>query len=158
MRRCEAGGEIVQFVVAVPLLLAVVFGTGQVAGMFLAAEQLSSEVTRACRQVDVGGFDRAADKAAFVKEGILGASTQLRAGSLEVENVRSEAGARHDAGTTSDGAALERRASTVALSYDVSYRMPALAVFPGLTGQVLQRHVACTYTAGTVVEIEVRRA
>ena len=81
----ERGSEIVQFAVVVPLLMLVVFATVQLGGMTLVANQLSSEITRACRQFDVGGFERATDKEAFVEEGIVGASSQLRPNSLHVE-------------------------------------------------------------------------
>ena len=52
----------VQFVIVLPLLLELVFSIEQLACMTLAASQLSSEITRACRQLDATGFELAANK------------------------------------------------------------------------------------------------
>lgn len=154
MRRSDEGSEVVQFVVAVPLLLLVVFGTAQAGGAMLASSQVSSELTRACRQFDVTGLLMAPDRESFVEEGILGASTQLVPGNLSVRNVR--AGVSEDRRQGLLGAsAIDQRSSVVSLSYDVEYRVPSIAAFPGMTGQVLSRHVSCSYADGRVVEIGV---
>ena len=52
-----------------------------------------------------------------------------------------------------DGGVIEERATMVAVSYDVRYRLPAIADLPGLTGRVLERHVQCTFTDDRVIEI-----
>lgn len=153
MRESERGSEVVQFVIVLPLLLAMLFSIMQLAGMTLAASQVSSEITRACRQLDAAGFELAADKERFVKEGILGASTQLDPERLHVERVgwTSERTKRERA--VRDGGVIEEQATVIAVSYDVRYRLPAIADLPGLTGRVLERNVQCTFTDGRAIEI-----
>lgn len=153
MREGERGSEVVQFVIAMPLLLAVLFSIMQLAGMTLAASQVSSEITRACRQLDAAGFELAADKERFVKEGILGASTQLDPERLHVERVCWASERTNGERPVRDGGVIEERATMVAVSYDVRYRLPAIADLPGLTGRVLERHVQCTFTDDRVIEI-----
>ncbi|MFR1637826.1 MAG: TadE family protein [Eggerthellaceae bacterium] len=76
----------VQFVIVLPLLLAVVFSIVQLAGMTLAASSCRPNHARVpparCR-----GFELAANKEQFIEEGILGASTQLDPARLHVEHV-----------------------------------------------------------------------
>ncbi|OUO92164.1 pilus assembly protein TadE [Gordonibacter sp. An230] len=154
MSENERGSEIVQFAVTVPLLVLVVFATMQLGGMALAASQLSSEITRACRQFDAGGFERATDKEAFVEEGIVGASSQLRPESLHVERVRWERETRQE-GSDSAGGAIEQRTSLLALSYDVRYELPSILDVPGLSGRSLERSVLGVFSEGRVIEVEV---
>lgn len=52
MVRSDRGSETVQFAIAAPLLLLVVFSTMQVGGMMLATTQLSSDIVRACNVPD----------------------------------------------------------------------------------------------------------
>ncbi|WP_080802078.1 TadE/TadG family type IV pilus assembly protein [Arabiibacter massiliensis] len=152
----EQGGEIVQFVVALPLLLLVVFSVIQLGTMTFAASRLSSEITRACRQLDVSGLERAVDKEGFVKSEILGASSQLREAALQVSDVRWRREERRSAGDTGDGA-LEERTVSVALSYRVRYELPSFVQVPGLSGQELSREVRAAIVEGRVVEVEVDR-
>lgn len=155
MRSNERGGEVIQFVVAVPLLLLVVFGTAQVSATVLSSAQLSSEITRVCRSVDGIGVVQAPDKGAFIKEQIIGASTQLDAASIAVANVRV---AQSDLpSSVEEGAlgALRREGSIVSLSYDISYQVPSIVSLPGYRDQTLSRHVQCSFASGRVVELEV---
>lgn len=154
MNDAEQGSEVVQFAVAVPLLMLVVFATVQLGGMTLVANQLSSEITRACRQFDVGGFERATDKEAFVEEEIVGASSQLRPNSLHVERVRWERQMQQNRGDSGDGS-IEQRTTRLALSYDVRYELPSVLDVPGLSGQSLERSVTSVFCEGRAIEVEV---
>ena len=143
----------VQFVIVLPLLLAVVFSIVQLAGMTLAASQLSSEITRACRQLDAAGFELAANKERFVEEGILGASTQLDPARLHVEHVSWTSERTKREQPVRDGGAIEEQSPVIEASYDVSYLLPAVADLPGLAGRVLKRHVRCSFVDGRAIEI-----
>ena len=52
-----------------------------------------------------------------------------------------------------DGGVIEEQATVVEASYDVRYRLPAIADLPGLTGRVLERHVQCSFVDGRAIEI-----
>ena len=145
--RGERGSEVVQFVIVLPLLLAVVFS------IVLAASQLSSEITRACRQLDAAGFELAANKERFVEEGILGASTQLDPARLHVEHVSWTSERTKREQPVRDGGAIEEQSTVIEASYDVSYLLPAVADLPGLAGRVLKRHVRCSFVDGRAIEI-----
>lgn len=154
MRKCERGSEIVQFTVALPLLLAVVFSIVQLAGMELAASQVSSEITRACRQFDAAGFETASNKERFVKEAILGFSSQLDPERLAVERVRWGYEKAVQEQKVPDGSVIGQRSTVVTASYDVRYRMPSIVDVPGLTERTLERHVQCSFIDGRVIEVE----
>lgn len=155
MNGSERGSEIVQFVVAVPLLLFAVFIVVQVGGMTLAASQVSSELSQAGRRMDAAGLARASDKEAFVKAEIVGAATQLRPDRLRVERVRVEDGRRRFSSDRADGMSIEQRTSSIVLSYDVFYDLPSMLDAPGLSNQTLRRHVRCEIVSGKAVEVEV---
>ena len=111
-RAPERGSEIVQSVVAVPLVLLVVFATVQAGGMMLSVNRLTADLARACRQMDTAGLAFAVDRERFVADEVLGAATQLKPDLLTVSNVRSEAlgavqGARLAPGATSRAAGEE---------------------------------------------------
>lgn len=153
----ERGSEVVQFVVTVPLLLFVVFAVVQVGGMTLAVSQVSSELTQAGRQLDVAGLELASDKEAFVKAGVMGASTQLKGDRLRVERVRVKQGGSRFVREASDGMSIEQRTTSIVLSYDVSYDLPSFLDVPGLADQVLRRHVEAEFVSGRAVEVEMGR-
>lgn len=154
MKKSERGGEIVQFVVALPLLLLVVFSVVQLGSMTFAASRLSSEITRACRQLDAAGLERAVDKEAFVKAEILGSSSQLQAGSLQVSGVRWRRESLSGEGEL-EGGAIEERVVVVTVSFDVRYELPSVVAVPGLSGQALARSVEASLVEDHVVEVEV---
>lgn len=155
MRGWEHGGETVQFALTVPLFLLVLLGIIQVGGMTLVASQLSSEVTRSCRQLDVAGLQQAADKGRFVEGEILGASTQLAAENLHVSDVRVEWRQDESGSVLGEGLSSDQSTSVARLSYALRYDVPSALDIPGLSGQSLFRHVDCTYVAGRVVEVSV---
>lgn len=168
-RAPERGSEIVQSVVAVPLVLLVVFVTVQAGGMMLSVNRLTADLARACRQMDTAGLAFAVDRERFVADEVLGAATQLKPDLLTVSNVRSEAlgavqGARLAPGATSRaageegagaGAGIVQRTDAVRVSFDVRYELPSLMAVPGLAHRTIARHVECEQLAGRIVEVEV---
>lgn len=153
----DRGSEVVQFALAAPLVLFVLFAIVQVAGMMLSANQVTSEITRACRQLDVAGLERATDKEGFVKAEILGASTQLKGENLQVENVRMQSNQAVSKGRLDEGA-IEERTSTTRLSYDMSYEVPNILAFPGLSKRTLARHVECSFLDERAIEVSLGAA
>lgn len=156
-KRSERGSETVQFVVAAPLLLVILFSVMQVGGMMLAASQISSEVTRASRQLDVAGFERAVDKGAFVKGEVLGAVTQLKPDNLRIDNVAWQT-KQERSRSPHGGGSLEQSTTVTAVSYDVSYSLPVIAELPGLKDRAIARHVDCMLVGGRVIEVELGSA
>ncbi|MEG0417419.1 pilus assembly protein [Gordonibacter sp.] len=165
MNRCERGSEVVQAVVAVPLVLLVVFAVVQMGGMMLSTHRLSADLVRACRQMDTAGLLLAGDKEAYLKSELLGPASQLQPERLRVEHVEfkldQREGSENVPGTTeaspSGGrlSSIGQRTSIAKVSFDVVYEMPSLMAFPGLSGQAVSRHLACTRVEGRVVEVEV---
>ena len=173
MRQRERGSEIVQAVVAVPLVLLVVFAVMQVGAMMLSVNRLTADLTCACRQMDTGGLALAVNKEAFVQAEVLGAATQLVPERLRIERVilefrQDEHTAPYekpvDAGAGAPSAALHtggvsqlvQQTSVARVSFDVAYDLPALAAVPGLDHRTIARHVECARVEGTVVEVEVQ--
>lgn len=158
MRESEQGSEVVQFALVVPLLLFLLFSIMQIGGMILSANQVSSEITRACRQLDVAGLQRAVDKEGFVKRGIMGASTQLKGEYLQVNDVRMRSENMSSSGAYEGAGAIEQRTATMKLSYDMSYEVPSFLAFPGLADRRFVRHVECSYVAGRAIEVSMGAA
>lgn len=153
MKHDEWGSEVVQFAVAAPLLLFVLFSVVQIAGMMLSTSQVSSEITRACRQLDVAGLRQSFDKNAFVKGELLGTATQLVPDNLYVSSVRErDIRDRLECGSV-EGGVIEQRTSSTELSYEVRYDIPSILDVPGLSGQSLVREVTATYVGSRVVEV-----
>lgn len=144
-----------QFAVAFPLLLFVVVATMQVGGMMLSISRVSSDLVRACRSLDADGLALAADKDAFVKDRIVHASSTLVSENLVVEGAVCtpvEDDRRHP---VRDAGLLAQRTQGVAVSFDVSYEIPSLIDFPGLSGQRIARRVECVRLGQQTVEVEV---
>lgn len=158
VNRFEQGSEVVQFILAVPLLLFVLFAVVQVGGMMLSANQVGADITRACRQLDAAGLMRTTDKETFVKEGILGASTQLKGENLQVENVHAKSDTAISEVRLQSEGSIAQRTSTTTLSYDVSYEVPSILAFPGLSGRRLARHVDCAFVDGRAIEVSLGEA
>ena len=154
MRRNDRGGEVVQFVVALPLLLLVVFSIVQLGTMTFVASRLSSEITRACLQLDAAGLERAVDKEAFVKAEVLGSASQLKGSALQVSDVRWRRETRRSAKEL-EGGSIEERTIALEFSCVVRYELPSVVAVPGLSGQVLARSVKASLAEGRVVEVEV---
>lgn len=153
MKCDERGSEVIQFAVATPLLLFVLFAVVQIAGMMLTTSQVSSEITRACRQLDVAGLHQAFDKEAFVQAELLGAATQLIPSNLHVSSVQARDNQdRLECGAWGGGTVEQRTASTE-LSFEVRYDIPSLVDMPGLAGRSLARQVAATYVGSRVIEV-----
>lgn len=155
--RSETGSETIQFVIAAPLVLVVLFSIMQIGGMMLAASQVSSEVTRASRQLDVAGFEKAADKDSFIKGEVLGSVTQLKPDNLRIDNVRWRKNQERSRASR-EGKSLEQRTTVTAVSYDVSYLIPTIAELPGLKDRTISRHVDCSLVDGRVIEVELGSA
>lgn len=153
MKCDERGSEVIQFAVATPLLLFVLFAVVQIAGMMLTTSQVSSEITRACRQLDVAGLHQAFDKEAFVQAELLGAATQLIPSNLHVSSVQARDNQDRLECGAQGGGTVEQRTASTELSFEVRYDIPSLLDMPGLAGQSLARQVAATYVGSRVIEV-----
>ncbi len=151
MRGSERGSEVVQFVVAMPLFLALLFSCMQVACTVFTCQLISSEIVQACLEMDTGGLAIASNKEAFVKAQIIGASTQLAEENLSVSNVTIAARKTTSAREAGGGETLSSRTSGSNFTCDVSYQVPGLFACVGLP-QVLSRHVAWTSVDERVIE------
>lgn len=173
VNRREGGGEVVQAVVAMPLVILVVFAAVQVGGMMLTTHRLAADLTRACRQIDVAGIALAQDREEFVKLQVLGAASQLQPERLHVEKVTlafdenlgraggpaaagSSGGAGGEAALSASQSSLGQRTSIARISFDLAYDLPLLMELPGLPKQRICRQVECSPIEGRVMEVEVK--
>lgn len=153
MSLCERGNETIQFTMVVSVLLLIVFGTVQIGGMMLSANRLSSDVLRACRQLNATGIERAVDKEEFVKSHILDRSGQLTANSLSIDHVVYSS-IQVDRSHVAEGKeSIALRKEKTAVSFDLSYEIPSFIDLPGLSGQTLERRVECVCAGRSVVEV-----
>ena len=147
-RAPERGSEIVQSVVAVPLVLLVVFATVQAGGMMLSVNRLTADLARACRQMDTAGLAFAVDRERNVRSEALGAVQGARLAPGATSRAAGEEGA-------GAGAGIVQRTDAVRVSFDVRYELPSLMAVPGLAHRTIARHVECEQLAGRIVEVEV---
>ncbi len=150
----ERGGEAVQFMVAVSALLLIVFGAVQIGGMMLSTTRISSDVLRACKQLNAAGIECAADREEFVKSQILSNSGQLIESNLSIDHVACSS-VQVDRGHVAEGQeSISLRRERMAVSFDLSYEIPSFLDLPGLSGRMLERHVECVRTGSSLVEVE----
>lgn len=156
MNRNERGSEVIQAVVAVPLLLMVVFAVVQVGGMLLSINRVEADLMRACRHMDTGGLALATNKATFIEKEILGKAGQLVAERLNVENVVLTRDAKKkELADSSAGLPVSQKTTGIWVAFDVSYDLPEVAVIPGLTGRTVTRSVVCLCVDDRLVEVGV---
>lgn len=151
----ERGNESVQFVIAVPLLLAVVFATIQIGGMMLSTSRLSADIVRAGRHMNAGELDLAADKDEFVKNEIVHLSDQLVEDNLTVDHTTCSSIGDDEVQPVQGEGSIMRHVRRTAVSFDVSYEMPSIALLPGLSGRRITRHVECERADGKIFEVRV---
>ena len=153
----EDGNATVQFLIAAMFMFVLVFGGIQIGGMMLSANALASDLARASYQVDAGGLALAADKDAFVRDQIIAAGSTLKESALPVTGVRiSTSHSEATGGVREDSQGLTEIASDTArieVSFDVAYEMPSIIDMPGLTGQVLARHVEFVRIGERTIEV-----
>ncbi len=151
MSESERGGEIVQFVIATPLFLALLFSCVQVACTMFSTQLVSSEVVQACLQMDTGGLTIAPDKEAFVKSQIIGSSTQLVAKNLSVKDVKIAPRKTRASRRAGGGETLSSNTAGTDFSCEISYRVPGIFACVGMP-QTLSRQVVWTSVDERVIE------
>lgn len=151
VRESERGGEVVQFVIVVPLFFALLFSCVQVACTAFSTQLISSEIVQACLQMDTGGLVVAPDKETFVKSQIIGSSTQLVEKNLDVRNVAVAAGRANAAYEAGGGRTLATDTRGSEFSCDVFYQVPGIFACVGLP-QTLSRHVVWKSVDERVIE------
>lgn len=155
MRKGERGSEIVQFVIVMPFLLFMVFAVVQVGGTMLTINQITADLTRACRQIDAAGLSLAVDKEAFVRSELLGTATQLDESRLHISQITVSAEDEVGSHETSDAvSSIVQRTGVARISFDLAYDVPSLLAFPGLMDQRVTRHVEFSQTPDRVIEVE----
>lgn len=152
--RQEFGNETVQFVISLLCLFVMVFGTFQLGFLVFSVSEVTSEITQACRSLDVAGLELAHDKDAFVKQSILGERSRLLAANLDVSGTtyRTEKTQSNFEGLGAES--LQGRNEQTTLRCKVSYRVPVLFQIPGVSTWELRRNVACVYVDQKVAEVD----
>ena len=158
VRRIDEGGNAtIQFLIAAVFLLTLVFGGIQIGGMMLSANALASDLARASYQVDAGGLALAADKEAFVRDQIIAAGSTLSEDALTVAGVSVATSHAEATGGVREGAQglteIASDTTRIEVSFDVAYEIPSIIDMPGLSGQVLARHVEFVRIGERTIEV-----
>lgn len=151
MHESERGSEVVQFVIVIPLFLALLFSCVQVACTVFSTQLVSSEIVQACLQMDTAGLAVAPNKEEFVKSQIIGSATQLVEKNLVVRNVTVASRKTTAAREAGGGETLSSNTRGSDFSCDISYQVPGIFSCVGLP-QTLSRHVVWTSVDERVIE------
>lgn len=152
----EDGSQVVQAVVAIPMLL--MFALSSIQLSFVAASEaaLSSQIQKAVAVVNAAELG-AADKDAALKALISREGSMIDPDSLDVANTTVTYPSRTSlASSVDDGSgasSISKNVQTARIEADVSYRMPTMINAFGFGEMTLARHVSCVQTVEAKVEV-----